>query len=417
MKKSTLFTGLIILVLIIVVAWLLWPKSAPDNAQGMMGGYGAQGPVPVETIRVKQQSVDMTMQLPARVVAYRQSEVRPQVSGIIEERLFEQGSLVEKGQKLYQLDDARYIANLKSAEADLQNARAQLKTIKTRAKRIRSLEAQKAVSQQDLDDVEAQLSQAEAGIAVAQANVDLQKINIEYAQIKAPISGRIGQTFLTEGALVSSGQDQPLAIITQLSPVYVDMQVSADRAQRVMSLLSQQQRAKETQDSEEQTPQENRLTVSIPQNNGESLTGYLEFSDVVVEQSTGAITLRAVIENEPVNLLPGMFVTASLQLGTSEDILVPQRATSRNPLGGLDVWVVNDDNTATKKTLQSRQAYQDQWIIENGIQAGEELVVVGYQKLQPGAEVKTSPWQGSEQPQAATQKQSQAESKQTQSQE
>ena len=138
MKKSTLFTGLIILVLIIVVAWLLWPKSAPDNAQGMMGGYGAQGPVPVETIRVKQQSVDMTMELPARVVAYRQSEVRPQVSGIIEERLFEQGSLVEKGQKLYQLDDARYIANLKSAEADLQNARAQLKTIKTRAQRIRS---------------------------------------------------------------------------------------------------------------------------------------------------------------------------------------------------------------------------------------------------------------------------------------
>jgi len=417
MKKSTLFTGLIILVLIIVVAWLLWPKSAPDNAQGMMGGYGAQGPVPVETIRVKQQSVDMTMQLPARVVAYRQSEVRPQVSGIIEERLFEQGSLVEKGQKLYQLDDARYVANLKSAEADLQNARAQLKTIKTRAKRIRSLEAQKAVSQQDLDDVEAQLSQAEAGIAVAQANVDLQKINIEYAQIKAPISGRIGQTFLTEGALVSSGQDQPLAIITQLSPVYVDMQVSADRAQRVMSLLSQQQRAKETQDSEEQTPQENRLTVSIPQNNGESLTGYLEFSDVVVEQSTGAITLRAVIENEPVNLLPGMFVTASLHLGSNQEILVPQRATSRNPLGGLDVWVVNDDNTATKKTLQSRQAYQDQWIIEKGIQAGEELVVVGYQKLQPGAEVKTSPWQGPEQPQAAAQKQSRAESKQTQSQE
>src|SRR5690606_4489227 len=119
----------------IVVAWLLWPQSAPEQGQGMAGGYGAQGPVPVETMEVQQKAIEMTMELPARVVAYRQSEVRPQVSGIIEERLFEQGSLVEKGQKLYQLDDARYLANLNSAEADLQNARAQLKTIKTRAQR------------------------------------------------------------------------------------------------------------------------------------------------------------------------------------------------------------------------------------------------------------------------------------------
>lgn len=414
MKKSTLFTGLIVVILLIVVAWLLWPQSAPDNAQGMMGGYGAQGPVPVETTPVQKKSIEMTMELPARAVAYRQSEVRPQVSGIIEERLFEQGSMVEKGQKLYQLDDARYVANLKSAEADLQNARAQLKTIKTRAKRIRSLKAQQAVSQQDLDDVEAQLAQAEAGIAVAQANVDLQKINIEYAQIKAPISGRIGQTFLTEGALVSSGQQQPLAIITQLSPVYVDMQVSADRAQRVMALLSQQSSQAQ---NEQASDTDNRLTVTVHQNTDSPLTGYLESSDVVVDPTTGAITLRAVIDNPNHTLLPGMFVTARLHLGSTQEVLVPQRATSRNPQGELDVWVVSDDNTATKKTLQSHQAYQDQWIVEQGIQAGEELVVVGYQKLQPGSEVKTSPWQGPNQPQAAAQQQSQAESKQTQDQE
>ena len=405
MKKSTVFTGLVIILLILTLAWLLWPQSAPENGQGMAGGYGAGGPVPVETIQVKEQSIEMTMELPARVVAYRQSEVRPQVSGIIEERLFEQGTLVEKGQKLYQLDAARYEANLASARADLQNASAQLKTVKARANRVRSLEAQKAVSQQDLDDVEAQLAQAEAAIAVAQSNVDLQKINIEYAQIKAPISGRIGQTFLTEGALVSSGQEQPLAIITQLSPVYVDMQVSADRAQNVMSLLSRQQQ------------DESRLTVTVNQTNGTALTGYLEFSDVVVDQTTGAITLRAVLENEQMNLLPGMFVTAELHLGNNREILVPQRATSRNPMGGLDVWVVQADNTAVKKTLQSRQAYQDQWIVSGGIEPGTTIVMVGYQKLQPGATVQASPWTGSAPAQSATDNNQPAETTQQDNQE
>jgi membrane fusion protein (multidrug efflux system) len=394
MKKSTIFTGLIILILIIVVAWLLWPQSVPEQGQGMAGGYGAGGPVPVETMKVHQKAIEMTMELPARVVAYRQSEVRPQVTGIIEARLFEQGSLVEKGQKLYQLDDARYVANLKSSEADLQNARAQLKTVNTRANRIRSLKAQKAVSQQDLDDVEAQLAQAQAAIAVAQANVDLQKINIEYAQIKAPISGRIGQTFLTEGALVNSGQEQPLAVITQLSPVYVDMQVSADRAQQVMSVLSRQHQSQQTPQADTDEP--NRLKVTVSQNSGSELTGFLEFSDVVVDETTGAITLRAVLENEAMNLLPGLFVTATLHLGTNEEILVPQRATSRNPLGGLDVWVVNADNSVVKKTIQSQQAYQDQWIISEGIKSGETIVMVGYQKLQPGAQVNPSPFQATQ---------------------
>ncbi|GAA4815505.1 secretion protein HlyD [Marinicella pacifica] len=417
MKKSTLFTGLIVVILLIVVAWLLWPQSAPQNGQGMAGpgGYGAQGPVPVETMQVQQKEIEMTMELPARVVAYRQSEVRPQVSGIIEERLFEQGSLVEKGQKLYQLDDARYLANLNSAEADLQNARAQLKTIKTRAQRIRSLEAQQAVSEQDLDDVEAQLAQAEAAIAVAQANVDLQKINIEYAQIKAPISGRIGQSFLTEGALVSSGQDQPLAIITQLSPIYVDMQVSADRAQRVMAILSRQQLSH--REDGDNAGQETRLKVTVNQGGGQQHSGYLAFSDVVVDETTGAVTLRAVLDNDAMNLLPGMFVTATLHLGSQQEILVPQRAAARNPLGGLDVWVVNADNSAEKKTFQSQHAYQDQWIVADGVEAGETIVVVGYQKLQPGAQVTPSPWQGASQSLPATQHQQQANPNQQDNQE
>jgi len=391
MKKNTLFTGLIIVVLILIIVWLLWPNSGQENAAG---GYGAGGPVPVETVQVQKKDIEMTMELPARVVAYRQSEVRPQVSGIIEERLFEQGSLVDKGQKLYQLDDARYVANLKSAEADLQNARAQLKTVNTRANRIRSLKAQKAVSQQDLDDVEAQLAQAQAAIAVAQSTVDLQKINIEYAQIKAPISGRIGQSFLTEGALVNSGQEQPLAVITQLSPIYVDMQVSADRAQQVMSVLSRQHQSQQTPQAN--TDESSRLKVTVSQNNGSELTGFLEFSDVVVDETTGAITLRAVLENEAMNLLPGLFVSATLHLDTNEEILVPQRATSRNPLGGLDVWVVNADNSVVKKTIQSQQAYQDQWIISEGIKAGETIVMVGYQKLQPGAQVNPSPFQATQ---------------------
>jgi len=393
MKKSTLITGLIFVTAVVILAWLFWPDSGEDVQQGMAGpgGYGAQGPVAVETMKVSKQAIEMTMELPARVVAYRQSEVRPQVSGIIEERLFEQGSLVEKGQQLYQLDDARYMANLKSAEADLQNAHAQLKTVKTRAKRIRSLEAQQAVSQQDLDDVEAQLAQAEAGIAVAQANVDLQKINIDYTKIKAPIDGRIGQSFLTEGALVSSGQAQPLAQITQLDPVYVDMQISAERAQMIIRKLNEYQ-ADAQSESENKNPQK-VITVSVNHAGQEPLTGTLAFSNVVVDESTGAITLRAIINNERFELLPGMFVTARLQPGKIEQLLVPQRATTRNPQGGLDLWIVNDDNTTKKVTVQSIQSHGDQWIIGDGLEPGQTIVVTGYQKLQPGSQVNATPWQ------------------------
>ncbi|KAA3643683.1 MAG: efflux RND transporter periplasmic adaptor subunit [Proteobacteria bacterium] len=404
MKKSTLITALVAIVLVVIFAWLLWPSSADQNAQGM-GGYGQQGPVAVETMTVQEKEIEMTMDLPARVVAYRQAEVRPQVSGIIEERLFEQGSFVEKGQKLYQLDDARYLANLASAQADFQNAQAQLKIVKTRAKRIRSLEAQKAVSEQDLDDVEAQLAQAQAGIAVAQANVDLQKINIEYAQIKAPISGRIGQTFLTEGALVSSGQEQPLAIITQLNPVYVDMQISADRAQVIIRKLNEfQAQALGNEDQKNAG-----INVVINHSGSDKLQGKLAFSNVVVNETTGAITLRALVDNHNNQLLPGMFVTATLQPGKVNQLLVPQRATTRNPQGGLDVWVVNPDNSVTKTTVQSIQSYENQWVIADGLNPGQTIVVVGYQKLQPGAQVNASEWQPNKATSAA-QNQQKAES-------
>lgn len=394
MKKSTLITGLIFVAAVAVLAWLFWPGSGEEAQQGMAGpgGYGAQGPVAVETLKVKKEAIEMTMELPARVVAYRQSDVRPQVSGIIEERLFEQGSLVEKGQQLYQLDDARYMANLKSAEADLQNAKAQLKTVEARSKRIRSLEAQKAVSEQDLDDVLAQLDQAKAAIAMAQANVDLQKINMEYTKIKAPISGRIGQSFLTEGALVSSGQAQPLAQITQLDPVYVDMQISAERAQMLIRKLNEYQ-AEAISEAEDTPTAKKEVTVVVNQAGQEPLTGTLAFSNVVVDESTGAITLRAIIDNKRFQLLPGMFVTASLQPGKVEQLLVPQRAATRNPQGGLDLWVVNEDNTAKKTTVQSIQSHGDQWIIGDGLESGQTIVVTGYQKLQPGSQVSATPWQ------------------------
>jgi|SRR5690554_1817288 len=405
MKKSTLITGLVVIVLAVAMAWFFWPKSVDQAGQGMAGpgGYGAQGPVAVETMKVEKQAIEMNMELPARVVAYRQSEVRPQVSGIIEERLFEQGSLVKKGQQLYQLDDARYMANLKSAEADLQNAKAQLKTVEARSKRIRSLEAQKAVSEQDLDDVMAQLQQAKAAIAMAQANVDLQKINIDYTKIKAPIDGRIGQSFLTEGALVSSGQAQALAQITQLDPVYVDMQISADRAQMIIKKLNEFQA--DTQVESDTKNSKKAITVVVNQVGQEPLTGTLAFSNVVVDESTGAITLRAIINNERFELLPGMFVTASIQPGKIEQLLVPQRAATRNPQGGLDVWVVNDDNTTKKVTVQSVQSHGDQWIIGDGLESGQTIVVTGYQKLQPGSQVNASPWQ----PQDNTKKQQPAQ--------
>jgi membrane fusion protein (multidrug efflux system) len=336
--------------------------------------------IKVSTLVIKTEPVVAKLSLPGRTTAYRQSQVRPQVSGIITERLFKEGALVEQGQQLYQLDDARYAANLKSAQANLMSAKANLKTTQARYNRVKSLELQQAISEQDLDDVLAQLDQAKANISVAESNVELQQINLDYTRVYAPISGRIGKSNLTVGALVTANQAESLAVITQLDPMYVDLQVSGEQAMKVQQQLNLDQNV-------------SVILNDIP--GVGTMQGELEFSDVNVDESTGAVALRAMIANPDQALLPGLFVNAELTLGEQMGFLVPQRATTRNPSGELLVWVVGKNKQVNSQIIEVSHASQDQWVVINGLNDNDEIVIEGYQRLSPNAEVETTPWQSS----------------------
>ena len=337
------------------------------------------GPIKVNVTAhvVQSELIDMKMNLPGRTVAFQQSQVRPQVTGIIKERMFREGALVEKGQQLYQLDDARYQANLKSALANLQSAKASFKSIQAKFNRIKSLVGSQAVSQQDLDDVEAQLDQAKAAIAVADASVALEKINVDYTRVKAPISGRIGKSNVTVGALVTASQSAVLTTITQLNPIYVDMQVSGAESVNIQKQINSDQK------------------MAVELRDHDQSKGELAFSAVTVDESTGSVALRAVMDNSNGYLLPGLFVNADVSLGQQQQVLVPQRAATRNPAGDLMVWVVNSDNTVGSQIIQASLTHNNQWIVSSGLKSGDRVVVEGYQRLAPGTEVAFTPWNAS----------------------
>jgi membrane fusion protein (multidrug efflux system) len=337
----------------------------------------------VATERLQPQRIVRRHSLPGRVVASRQSEVRPQVDGIVTRRLFEEGTEVEKGQQLYQIDDTRYKAELSSAIADLHSAQANLEAAQARAKRYGELVQKNAISRQDHDDAVASLGQAQAAVGVAQAKVDLAQIDVDYTKVYAPISGHISRSKVSEGALVTANQTLELATITALDPVYVDMQQSAgDQA---------------VTDSRADLARENSVPVQLVLERGgvertSAYSGRLKFSEVTMDETTGATTLRAEIPNPEGDLLPGMFVRAVLELGEEEALLVPQRATTRTAQGDLTVWVVDSENKARQRTIQVDSAYEDEWIVSGGLEAGDTLITVGYQKVQDGQLVSTVAW-------------------------
>ncbi|MEZ5471797.1 MAG: efflux RND transporter periplasmic adaptor subunit [Marinicella sp.] len=370
----------IIIALIIVIAGAYWYyQQSQGQSLGGPGGYpGGNQVLKVSSIKVVEEPVTLKMALPGRTSAYKQSQVRPQVTGIIKERLFKEGAFVEKGQQLYQLDEAQYEANLKSAQANLLSAKANLKATQARFNRIKSLEKKQAVSQQDLDDAEAQLDQAKANISVAEAAVALEQINVDYTRVYAPIAGRIGKSNLTVGALVTASQTQALAVITQLNPIYVDMQVSGEQASWVQQQINT---------GAEITVELTGLNVDHP------ASGVLEFSDVNVNETTGSVGLRALMDNLEGTLLPGLFVNAEITLGERVGVMVPQRATTRTPDGELSVWVIGNNNQANPRIINVNRAVGDQWVVIGGLQNGDEIVVEGYQRLSPGAQVESSTWQ------------------------
>ena len=380
MKKSFVF--LLILGFAIGCGWVVWHKvqSAEMKAQSeqeAMAQMAMMKPA-VQVAEIKIRKIPSTLTLPGRISAFAQAQVRPQVNGIITGRLFKEGTIVEKGQQLYQIDDASYKAALASAKADLQSARANVKSVKAKANRYESLVKIEAVSKQDYDDIKAQIDQARAAIAIAQAAVDVAQVNLGYTRVYAPISGRIGRSLVTEGTLVTANQAQVLAVITQLDPVYVDMQQSGLDAMILRNHMADGTQIPVSLKIEESGES---ASMSYPE------TGSLEFSEVTMDETTGSVTLRAIMPNAKGLLLPGLFVRAQLDLGEKDALLVPQRATTRTAAGELVVWVLDTGNTAQQVIIKTDGSYEEDWVVTDGLSAGQIVVTEGYQKLSPGAEV------------------------------
>ncbi|WP_454832432.1 efflux RND transporter periplasmic adaptor subunit [Pseudoxanthomonas wuyuanensis] len=360
------------------------------------GAPPAEGTPQMGVMTVRAQSVALTTELPGRTVPYLIAEVRPQVGGIIQSRKFREGGDVKAGEMLYQIDPATYRAAYDSSVAALAKAQATLRTTQLKADRYKDLVAISAVSRQDYDDAVAALGQALADVKAARANAESTRINLAYARVDAPISGRIGKSSVTPGALVTASQAEPMATIQQLDPIYVDVTQSSASLLKLRQAMAQG-------DLEKAGTGAAKVHLVMEDGSAYPLAGRLEFSDVTVDQSTGSITLRAVFPNPNADLLPGMYVRAVLQEGVKEQgILVPQQAVSRNGAGKPTAFVVGSDHKLQLRALETERTVGDQWLVRSGLKPGDVLVVDGLPRARDGIEVKTVPWQpGGDKPAAA----------------
>lgn len=336
-------------------------------------------------LTIETRPVVTTTVLSGRTSARLIAEVRPQVGGIIQHRLFTEGSDVKAGQTLFQIDPALYRVALDNAMAALARSEAQLSTIELRAGRLKDLLAEKAVSRQDYDDAEAALKQVQADIQYGKATVEAARINLLYTTITAPISGRIGRSNVTEGALVTAHQPLALATIQQLDPIYVDVAQSAADILRLR---------RQTQEGQIQTNGRNQQKVRLVMDDGKEYPhqGDLKFRDVTVDPSTGSVNLRIVFPNPHGVLLPGMFVRAIVQEGVHKNaILIPQQAVSRDPKGNPLTLIVDKDGIVQQKPLVVDRAVGDQWLVSSGLEPGDRVIVEGVLKVKPGIPVKAIP--------------------------
>jgi membrane fusion protein (multidrug efflux system) len=344
------------------------------------------GPPEVGVIVVKPQRVTLTTELPGRTSAHLVAEVRPQVGGIIQKRLFTEGGDVKAGQVLYQIDPATYRAAFASAKASQARSEANLIPARLKEQRYRDLVKIKAVSQQDYDDANAALKQAEADLASSKAAVETARINLDYTRVTAPISGRIGRSSVTDGALVTASQSTALATIQQLSSMYVDVtQSSAEMLRLKRNLASGLLKGNGASQA--------RVRLVLEDGSVYPLPGILKFSEVTVEQSTGSLTLRAVFPNPNQVLLPGMFVRAVLEEGENpQAILVPQQGVSRNPAGNAVVLVVGVGEKVEQRVIKVARTVGDNWLVSEGLKAGDRVILEGVQKAKPGTPVKVVPF-------------------------
>lgn len=361
----------------------------------LLGGCGEktdaapqpQAPPEVGVIVVQPQKVSLTTELSGRTSAHLIAEVRPQVGGIIQKRLFTEGSDVKAGEVLYQIDPASYRAAHNSAKAALARAEANFGSIRLKEERYRELVKINAISQQEYDDASAALKQARAEVEAARAALETASIHLAYTSVKAPISGRIGRSSVTTGALVTASQAAPLAVIQQLDPVYVDVTQTTSELLRLKQALA----------SGLLKSNGDRAKVRLLLEDGSSypLPGTLKFSDVTVEPSTGSVALRTSFPNPDNLLLPGMFVRALLEEGVNEQaILVPQRGVTRNPAGHAMVMVVGAEEKVEQRLITVARTVGDQWLVSDGLQAGDRVILEGIQKARPGTVVTTVPFGG-----------------------
>ncbi|PIJ50612.1 efflux transporter periplasmic adaptor subunit [Erwinia sp. OLTSP20] len=349
-----------------------------DNKNGQQANQQQAPEVGVVTL--KSTPMTITTDLPGRTSPFRIAEVRPQVSGIILKRNFVEGSEIKAGESLYQIDPAPYQAAYDSAKGELAQAQANAKVAAMTLNRYKSLVKTKYLSQQDYDTAVGNAAQTAAAVKTAAASVETARINLAYTKVTSPISGRIGKSTVTEGALVSSGQTTALATVQQLNPIYVDVTQPSEDFQRLRNEL-QQGKLKQVA---------GKAQVRLISQDGTlySQTGTLEFSDVTVDQTTGSITLRAIFPNPDGSLLPGMFVRARLEEGTNPDaLLVPQQAVTRTPAGQATTLVVGADNKVELRTIDAPQAIGDKWLVTDGLKSGDRVIVTGLQRVKPGVPV------------------------------
>lgn len=355
-----------------------------QDEQAPQGGF-AFPPPQVAVITVKAEDVPITNDLPGRIAATRTAEVRPRATGIVIERIFEQGSQVKEGDVLYRIDPAPFQVQVDSAEATLRRAKAVQAQARNTAERQEQLRKSNVASAQTYDDAVAQLAQADADVAIAEASLATAKLNLEYTEVKAPISGRIGRALITEGALVSANGTENLATIQQLDPVYADFTQSATDLMRLRKALEDGALMADN----------NSADVKLMLDDGSAYphSGKLLFSEAAVDETTGQVTLRGEFPNPDGDLLPGMYVRVQIEQGIEKGaVIVPQQAVQRDSSGSALVYVVSADNKAGTRNVRVGRAVGTNWVITDGLKNGEKIIVEGFQKVQPGGEVVPAEW-------------------------
>lgn len=366
----------------ILLAILLAACSGGDPAGGR-GGRGAHGgPTKVGYVVVNPTSVPLTTELGGRAVAYETSEVRPQVNGLIRARYFEEGSIVKKGQPLYRIDPSLYQAAVNQAQANVASARASAVAARTKAARFKPLAQMQAIAKQDYTDALAAARQADASVAQNSAALRTAQINLHYTNIPAPISGRIGRSLATVGALVTANQTDALAVITRTDPIYVDMQESTADLLALKRALS----------TGGVTPGSTQVRLKLDDGSDYGFTGTVKFAELITNESTGTVTLRAEFPNPQGLLLPGMFVQAFFTQAVDQNVLlVPQTAVQRDIGGEAYVYVVGPGNKAVRRPVNATRTYGIYWVVKGGLNAGDKVITQGTGNLKDGAPIRAVP--------------------------